>query len=182
MEAETLKYENLIRVLNEYGQELVNLYKNKLSANNVNATGNLSNSVKYLLKNKNNIYEIDLELADYWKYIEDGREAGKFPPISKIENWIKVKPILPTARKGKLPTEKQLVYLIARKIAGMDDKDGTSKPTEQTRKGIQPRPFLANSVEELNRIYFDKIEEALSIDLQKEFDDMFSVLRISSKY
>lgn len=165
MEAETLKYENLIRVLNEYGQELVNLYKNKLAANNVNASGDLSNSVKYLLKNKNNIYEIDLELADYWKYVENGRKAGKFPPISKIENWVKVKHILPTAYRGKLPTEKQLAYLIARKIA---------------RKGIQPRPLLANSIEELNRIYFDKIEEALSIDLQKEFDDMFAILHIKS--
>lgn len=167
MEAETLKYENLIRVLNEYGQELVNLYKNKLAANNVNASGELSNSVKYLLKNKNSIFEIDLELADYWKYVEDGRKAGKFPPISKIENWIKVKQILPTAYQGKLPSVKQLAYLIARKIA---------------RKGIKPRPLLANSVDELNRIYFSKIEEALSIDLQKEFDDMFSTLRISSKY
>ena len=165
MEAETLKYDNLIRVLNEYGQELVNLYKNKLAANNVNASGELSNSVKYLLKNKNSIYEIDLELADYWKYVENGRKEGKFPPISKIENWIKVKPILPTAYQGKLPTEKQLAYLIARKIA---------------RKGIQPRPLLADSVEELNRIYFDKIEEALSIDLGKEFDDMFAILHIKS--
>lgn len=165
MEAETLKYENLIRVLNEYGQELVNLYKNKLATNNVNASGDLSNSVKYLLKNKNNIYEIDLELADYWKYVENGRKAGKFPPISKIENWVKVKPILPTAYQGKLPTEKQLAYLIARKIA---------------RKGIQPRPLLADSIEELNRIYFDKIEEALSIDFGKEFDDMFAILHIKS--
>lgn len=165
MEAETLKYENLIRVLNEYGQELVNLYKNKLATNNVNASGDLSNSVKYLLKNKNSIYEIDLELADYWKYVENGRKAGKFPPISNIENWVKVKPILPTAYQGKLPSQKQLAYLIARKIA---------------RKGIQPRPLLADSIEELNRIYFDKIEEALSIDLGKEFDDMFAILHIRS--
>jgi hypothetical protein len=36
------------------------------------------------------------------------------PPISAIEKWIEVKPIIPDSRIGKVPTTKQLAFLIAR--------------------------------------------------------------------
>ena len=58
-----------------------------------------------------------MSFADYWKWAEYGRKPGKFPPIEKIKEWIKVKPILPRPTDGKLPTENQLAFLIARKIA-----------------------------------------------------------------
>jgi hypothetical protein len=46
---------------------------------------------------------ISLNLQDYWKYVEDGTRPH-FPPIEDILQWIKVKPVLPRKRKGKLPT------------------------------------------------------------------------------
>lgn len=175
METNTLTFENLINVLNEYGQELVNLYKQKLTENNVNASYALYNSVKYQVSDLNkNKFEITLSLADYWKYVENGRKAGKFPPISKIENWIKIKPVIPYSNNDKkIPTQKKipkqgggLAYWISRKIA---------------IQGIQPRPFLKNSVEEINRIYFDKIEEALTKDTERIFDDAFATLHLKSE-
>lgn len=168
METNTLTFENLINVLNEYGQELVNLYKQKLTENNVNATFELFNSISYQVSDlNNNKFEVTLSLADYWKYVENGRKAGKFPPISKIENWIKIKPVIPFSNNNKkIPTQKELAYLISRKIA---------------RQGIQPRPFLKNSVEEINRIYFDKIEEALTKDTERIFDDAFAILHLKSE-
>lgn len=165
METGELKYENLINVLNEYGHTLVDIYKNKLSNDNVNASYTLSNSVRFLINNKDKQFEVSLGLADYWKYVENGRKAGKFPPISKISEWIKIKPILPNSYNGKLPTQQQLTYLISRKIA---------------KNGIKPRPLLKDSIDEINDLYMAKIEEALSKDIKIEFDDMFRILRVQS--
>ena len=42
------------------------------------------------------------------------------PPISAIEKWvekrIEVKPIIPDSRNGKVPTTRQLAFVIARSI------------------------------------------------------------------
>jgi hypothetical protein len=44
-------------------------------------------------------------LPEYWKYVEDGRKSGKYPPLETIKKWIEVKPVLPRPlANGKLPT------------------------------------------------------------------------------
>lgn len=51
---------------------------------------------------------------DYTEFLVDGRKPGKFPPIAKIEQWIKDKGIAPIERTIKISS---LAFLIARKIA-----------------------------------------------------------------
>ena len=38
------------------------------------------------------------------------------PPIDAIEGWVKIKPVVPNAINGKVPSSRQLAFLIARKI------------------------------------------------------------------
>ena len=102
--------------INRIAEELVQSYRQQLSADGKNASGTLSNTSSYLVNYDGKILKISLLLEDYWKYVENDTKPH-FPPIDKIRDWIRVKPVLPTARKGKLPTEKQLAYLIARKIS-----------------------------------------------------------------
>jgi len=60
--------------------------------------------------------------AEYVEYVEDGRRAGKQPPISAILKWIRIKPLKPRDLKtgqfitANLKTLTQIAYLIARKI------------------------------------------------------------------
>ena len=127
---ELIKFDNLREILNKFGVELVEQYKQNLIDNKRPATGDLGNTVKFNLKEKNNTYTITLNLQDYWYYVENGRKAGKFPPINKIIDWIKIKPVLPYPdRSGRLPTTEQLGFLISRKIA----EEGT-KGTNDLRK------------------------------------------------
>lgn len=63
-----------------------------------------------------NKFRIIFNLEEYWKYVEYGRGPGKMPPISKIEEWIRIKPIVPNAVDGKVPDTRQLAFMIARKI------------------------------------------------------------------
>ena len=150
-------FENLTSVLNDFGKFLVEEYKDKLILEDVNASDNLYNSVTYMVERNNTTYEVKLNLMHYWKYVENGRRAGaKMPPISAIEKWIEVKPVLPKPMaNGKLPTNKQLAYLIARKIS-ID--------------GIAPRPLLQQSVDEVWRSMQEFIAEALAKDMEKEIN------------
>lgn len=149
-----MDFKNTISVLNDFGKFLVEEYKDKLILNNVNASDTLYNSVTYMVKNGNSVFEVQLSLEDYWKYVENGRKPGKWPPISAIEKWIEIKPIIPRPMKnGKLPTIQQLAFLISRKI-GLE--------------GIAPRPLLQQSIEEVWDIMREYLEEALAKDVENE--------------
>lgn len=141
-------------VLNDFGKMLVEEYKDSLILNDVNSSDELYNSVVYMVEQNNNTFEVKLELAHYWKYVENGRKAGKWPPISAIQKWVEIKPVLPRPMdNGKLPTTQQLAFLIARKI-GLE--------------GIKPRPLLQQSVDEVWRVFEEYIAEAFAKDLEKE--------------
>lgn len=157
------QFEHLKAVLERYAIDVKDKYQQNLASDNATASGVLINSVKYILDFRENMFEVSLSLADYWKYVEYGRKAGgKFPPPSAIRKWIEVKPILPRPMKnGNLPTLNQLTYLISRKIA---------------EKGIRPRGILEKSLEEINREYEEKISEALTQDLSDEMDEVFALL------
>ena len=150
-------FENLTSVLNDFGKFLVEEYKDNLILEDVNASDNLYNSVTYMVERNNKTFEVKLSLADYWVFVEKGRRAGgKFPPVSAIERWIEVKPVLPRPMSnGKLPTNKQLAYLIGRKIA---------------IEGISPKPLLQRSVDDVWNNMREFISEALAKDLQKEIN------------
>lgn len=146
-----MNFDNTIEVLNSFGRLLVEDYKDALIKNEVNASDKLYNSVRYIFKSDNRYLQVDIELEDYYYYVENGRKAGKFPPIQKIEDWIKVKPVLPYRDKnGKLPTLNQLTYLIGRKIK---------------EKGIQGKHLLQKSVDEIYKEIEDKLVDSLAEDL-----------------
>ena len=119
MEADTLTFTHLQGALDAFIGDFVKTYKDLLKRDNKKATGNLIDSVKPLeLEFANNKYTGSISLASYWKYVEYGRrKGGKFPPFNKILEWVKVKPVLPREINGIKPTQKQLTFLICRKIA-----------------------------------------------------------------
>lgn len=143
---------NVRQILDQYCSEFRNLYKNKLILNNKKATGNLIQSIDTHIKIGGFVLTVVLNVADYYKYVEEGRKPGKFPPLAAIKQWIKDKPILPRENEnGKLPTEDQLAFLIGRKIA---------------QEGIQPGYQLKDTLEQLNSTYINKLQEALKRDFE----------------
>lgn len=147
---ELLNTDNLRAVLMEYGIAVRNLYQDRLILHDRIASGELLNSVNVHVEQGDGSYEVQLDLADYWRYIEMDT-APHWPPPSAILKWIQVKPVLPRPMKnGKIPTPQQLAYLIGRKIAVF----GT--------KGI---PDLTDSVEDMNRAFRERIAAALAQDM-----------------
>ena len=156
-----MMFENVEKVLNDFGKRLVEGYREKLDSGNINASYDLYNSVRYMVEIGENRFEVKLELEDYWKYIESGRKPGKFPPVNAILNWILVKPILPRPNdNGELQRlrPKQLAFLIGRKIK---------------EEGIEPYPALKTTKEELDKLYKEKIAEALGRDVRNYISKLF---------
>lgn len=95
---------------------MLELYRNQLIDKNINASNTLSNTATTIVEVDGTSLMVSFNLEDYWKYVEYGRRPGKRPPIDAIEQWIKVKPIIPDPINGRVPTTKQLAFLISRKI------------------------------------------------------------------
>ena len=151
-----IEFKHLEKALKDYADAIREGYKENLEKNNRRATGNLITSINSKVNVDGNEFEIELQLADYWYYVENGRGAGGFPPINKILEWIRVKPILPHPDKnGKLPTENQLAFLIGRKIAN---------------EGFEGSNDLENTLKEVD--YNAIIEEALDKDVLGCIDEI----------
>jgi len=102
--------------IEQIAERIVDAYRNTLTEKGIDATGSLGQTASAIVTLNGDRLIISLDLEYYWKYVEYGRRSGKMPPIAPIENWIKVKPVVPNPVNGKVPTSKQLAFLIARKI------------------------------------------------------------------
>ena len=149
---EKLELTTIKKITDDFVVEL----KNKLTANDSNASGTLSNSIRGIVKQNGKYIVISIQLEDYYQFVENGRKAGKYPPLSAIRKWISVKPVLPRPTKsGKLPTQNQLAFLIARKIS---------------KVGTKARPFLKptlTSFDLVGKVY----NEVLTL-INKQLEDL----------
>ena len=156
-----MEFTNVIKFLNDFGNELADKYQRNLVNDDAIDTSKLLNSIRYIFKNNNTSFEISKEMAEYWKYVENGRKSGKFPPISAIREWVKVKPVMPRPYNGKLPTENQLAFLISRSIA---------------KKGIRPKPIFKDSIDDLMQYLENGLEDAFTKDVEAEMDKITVLL------
>ena len=154
-----IKWSNLQRVLGEFAVELRNRYQDNLIRDGKVATGNLLNSIDYKVQYNDREIWVELHLEDYYKWVENGRAPGKFPPPDKILEWIRIKPIIPDDRGGRLPTEQQLAFLIGRKIA---------------EQGIEPGKQLHNAMDDVYPHFEERIDEAIAQDVNDAVDIIFS--------
>lgn len=159
--------QNFLSTLDEYAQKAEELYKRKLTDKEINASYKLLNSVETTVKRNDDEFVVTIHLEDYWYYVENGRGPGKFPPIDKILEWVRIKPIIPYSdSRGRLPTEEQLAFLIARKIAN---------------EGTEGRKVLFETVDELNRHYLPLLQKALDDDFARfsyEIDTYIGSIRV----
>lgn len=102
-------------------------------------------------------FTLEINVEDYYKFIENGRRPGTFPPPLAISKWIDKKKIVPRVRKGIRPTKKQLVYLISRSIK---------------EKGIRPLPLLSKAI--ANNIQEFDIGDALIADIDAKLQEIFA--------
>ena len=154
MEKDGLTFNNLQQVLDDFTKDVAETYRSLLLRDGKNATGELISSIKPMTPELvNGTFECSLSLAPHWKYVENGRRPGKFPPIENILEWVKVKPELvrPNRLGRKELAPKQLAFLVARKIA---------------TKGIQPGNQLEEAMDIVYARWKDRIDAAITADIE----------------
>lgn len=147
--------------LRSYALEIAAEYKRRIMDSNAVATGQLLNFPYRMVEEDGRHYVLYFNLPKQWAYVEGGRKPGKFPPLSAIIKWIEVKRIVPRPdSKGRVPSTKQLAFLIGRKIY---------------RDGIVPRPLLtsalAGSLEPIQKM-MDTIGDYYVQDVRMQMADI----------
>lgn len=149
-------------VMEEMAIAIRNEYQDNLIRNDRIASGDLLNNIEYEVTRGDFTYTIYVKMKDYWYFVENGRKAGKMPPIDNILSWIRVKPVLPRPNaKGKLPTPQQLAFLIARKI-GEEGTEGTQD--------------LRKATDTIWDTFEDRLYEAIDEDVDAAFIQIFHYL------
>ena len=149
-------------VMEEMAIAIRNEYQDNLIRNDRIASGDLLNNIEYEITRGDFTYTIYVKMKDYWYFVENGRKAGKRPPIQNILDWIKIKPVLPRPNaKGKLPTPQQLAFLIARKI-GEEGTEGTHD--------------LRKATDTIWDTFEDRLYEAIDEDVDAAFIQIFHYL------
>jgi hypothetical protein len=165
----TLRFDNLERVLMGYAQQVSQQYRENLEADGKVASGKLSQNITCRIDNNGKVYDVVLVLEDYWKWVEydTGRRknSGSVPSLREaILKWIQVKPVIPRPMNGKLPTQEQLAYLIARKIAN---------------EGTKGSHALRDAVNLKTEEWEGLIRQALKKDIDRYINDLIMVKKMS---
>lgn len=143
-----MKYDNLEKYLDDYAEEVANDYEQYLAAQKYDIAKTITTNIKRF----GNVYTVNLNMAEYWKYIEYGRKAGKRPPINAILTWVRKKGITP--RGGVKMSDRSLAFMIAKKIG---------------KVGIQPRPVLFEKIVK-SKNFETNVLKALQKDIKAELD------------
>ena len=113
--------------LNQIGQTTVDALVRSLVDSGDNATGNLKQSIDYKAIAKmpgDDISKLSMEFAilmdPYWYQVNNGRKAGKMPPVNAIMEWVKRKETFKIKKesldKQGRPRYKSIAFAIAMKI------------------------------------------------------------------
>lgn len=149
---EAISLPNTTRAMERYATETVRRYELAIAREGHNASRALADTVDWTVSVDGTVLTISLQLQEYWKYLEYGRRAGKkFPPPQAIWEWVQAKGI--TSRPGKngrVPTTKQLAYLIGRRIK---------------EHGIPATNLLQNTLTEVHDLLYTSVEDAIRRDL-----------------
>ena len=157
-----IKFTTVNDLLTVFGKKFVDDLGKSLDAKK-DATGKLRGSIRFQTKIFTERYEFNLLMEDYYKWVDEGRQAGKkAPPINPnvLMKWIQDKKIRPRAgsklpsRKAKgfnmLAATKSLAFLIGRKIS---------------KFGIKPTYFFSDVFDDGR---MDKLKVDLGNGLKKD--------------
>ena len=122
-----MAFTNTSQALRQTGGLIAQRLSQGLKESNSDASGELDKSITFKIKSSSKKIEMDIIMLDYWGAVDEGRKAGKQPPIDKIKEWLTYPNVRDKMRFGQSDAQftesekNSLAYLIAKKIG----KQGT---------------------------------------------------------
>lgn len=129
----------LDKELRKFGRKVVSESKKNLNKNDIKDS-NLSDSIKYSVRTKNNITSLTFTMNDYWEYVDAGvkgvggtkangdswklkkvtnnkfKYKDKMPPAKVFSKWSVRKGLAPRDSKGKFTSRKSMQFAIAKSV------------------------------------------------------------------
>ncbi len=137
------------KVLNIIGNKLKKDAVKRLREGNKIAYRNLTNSIAYEIIKKDS-FHWQLKFGSnslYAKYVEEGREAGKFPPIEPLKKWAEKKRKKNSSFFKDVPI-KVVPFMVRNKLK---------------REGTKPYPFISWSINKNLAFIKQMLNEVLKI-------------------
>lgn len=160
---ELLELTELQKVLQDFATDIRDRYRDVLSNNDHIASRKLVDSIKTQVVVGDNYYEVTMTLEDYWKYVEEDTPPH-WPPRDAILKWIEVKPIIPRPDdNGRIPSPKQLAFLIGRAMAG---KSPNQEKLKNPNGGTTGTHDLQQTKEDILPWWREQISQALGYDME----------------
>jgi len=176
-----MAFENTSAALRQVGGLVANRLAQGLQENNSNASGELEKSIGFRAFSNSSKLGFEIQMEDYWQYVDKGREAGRMPPVDKIKEWLTYPNVIDkldtggnyssvgirqiTGRDGELKTVSELdskAFAIAKKIG---------------EKGTKGTDFATNVFEStlVTKEMPQLIEDAIGQDLEGVLDKAFNI-------
>lgn len=168
---ELIDFTELQQVLQDLANDIRDNYKEHLQFNDrytergipSGYSERLIDSVKTQVVVGDRAWEVTMTLNDYWKYVEYDTPPH-FPPMSKLLEWVNIKPILPRPDSfGRLPSPKTLAFLIGRAMAGESPNQALLKNPHGGTTGTHDLEKVKDGV---IPFYKEKIAAALRHDME----------------
>jgi hypothetical protein len=157
MDAPLIDTTEIEAILREYAEDVAERYKARLHGSDHYASGALEDSITARVQVGENWWEARLSLLDYWKWLENG-SAPHWPPRDAILRWIEVKPVIPRPdASGRIPSPRQLAFLIARAMAG---KSPNQPNLKNPLGGTTGTHDLAKTKDDITPFYRERIAAA----------------------
>ena len=102
-EFETIDFDSVEQILLDYGKAFQSMAAGQLRRANKVSSGALADSIAFTTKSTKNGYELNIEVLDYYKFVDQGVQGtgpgnknsrseykyrNKMPPIKEIMKWI----------------------------------------------------------------------------------------------
>lgn len=138
----------------EYGKDYIKLIAKMLMRAGKDSSGKLIKSLSDNVQEDAQRVNLIIESENYFKYVDEGRKPGSFPPIKAIKDWAKINGIPQSA-----------AFPIAKSIF----KFGI-KPTNIIEKSI--KKFQPQLVKDIEEDVTDNVEEDVFNNIEKNFKDI----------
>jgi hypothetical protein len=156
-----MEFKELETELNIVGAFMANILIAEIVAKGKVASGNLRDSVEYVIARTENSYQVDLLADRYINNVSDGRKAG-YPNggdgsfLKALIEWVKIKSIESDDKKAKAAA-----WAIREAIF---------------KRGIPATNIIEFAIEQIDRQIDEMVTAAIDRDIKNHFNEMFNKL------
>lgn len=161
-----MAFTNTSRALRQIGGLVSSRLAEGLREVNAIASGDLESSIDFRAYERSSVLGVNITMLDYWQAVDEGRRAGKMPPVSKIQEWLTYPNVRDKIRFGQSDAPIQdiesVAFVIARKIG---------------REGTRGNDFATNVFNSrlIQKEVPSLIEESIGKDIEAILDEAFNL-------